>query len=212
MRKQVVTTVLTIGGVLVAGSAAALVNSSILGGTSASIVAGDAPAGESLGTGPLGTDLVPVSGTTLPSGGNHVSGTVAEYPVGASGTVTIDTADDGFRIVSIDTSTGWTVTHSEDGDDVRVVFRSSISEVTFRASLLYGVVNTSVQTRALPSPGHDSTDDSSDHGSDDSVDDGSDDGTEITEPEDDDTEDSEPEDSEVDDDSVDDTVDDKSDD
>ena len=212
MHKRAVTTVLTIGGVLVAGSAAALVNSSILDRAPSAMVVGRDVGPE--GTDPLtvSSDSVPVTGTSIPTAPVSLSETTAIYSAGECGTVTIELLDDELRIVAIDPSIGWKVVGTDDGDEVRVVFRSSVSETTFRATLLYGVVSTSLQTRSLgAAPGGGSGGGGSGGGgggSDDSVDDGSDgsDDTEDSEPEDSEPEDSEPEDTEVHDDSVDDTV------
>jgi len=206
MRKRVVTTVLTIGGVVVAGSAAALVNSSLLGSQSSSMIIGRS-ADEPIVDLTLPDDGVPVTGTSLPSQPVRRSGTAAEYTVGVAGMVTLDTADGELTVLAADPATGWTVVAVDDGDEVRVVFRSAATDITFRANLLYGVVNTSLEVRSRSvSPGDDSTDDevdgqpADDHGTDSTIDDSDDDVDE-------------PDDTEVDDDSVDDTVvDDKNDD
>jgi uncharacterized membrane protein YgcG len=148
---------ISIAGVLVAGSAAALVNTQVLGGSTA-------PSG-------LAADAAPQSEQTIPTTTAATAATVpttsvvttvpvvvpaqpaaapastqAIYEIGTSGTVTLDTAGDVLTIVSVTPSDGWVVSKSENQDatNVEIKFQSGSVETEFHANLLFGVVTTSV--------------------------------------------------------------------
>ena len=152
--KTKIVTVISLAGVLVAGSAAAMVNTTVLGGRSAQ--SPDVVDAASL---PLAT--APVVVATLPATAAPVEAQVAETPVpaapaatqavyaiGDSGTVTLDTAGDVLTIAAVAPADGWSVTKSEaqDATNVEVRFQANGVEVEFHANLLFGVVTTSVDS------------------------------------------------------------------
>jgi len=164
MRKFRVTTLLSLTGVLVAGSAAALVNTQVLGNPT--------PRPETMSeitavlTLPPTTIATSVSDTTLPSPVPPTSETIASVPSGPSvfdvegvGTVTLDSSGDVLRIVSADTSPGWTVTATNqvDPSQVKVTLQSLDRTIEFSANLAGGEVATSVEQSANVSPSDNST-------------------------------------------------------
>ncbi len=139
-----VTAALSLAGVLVAGSAAALVNTQLL--QSSADAGGTLPAVSV----PADTGVTSTSAPVLVDASvvqPDVS-TQAAYQIGAAGTVVLDTAGDVLTMVSAAPSAGWLVVAAEQPDATQVVVRlqSNTTVVTFRASLLFGVVSTSVET------------------------------------------------------------------
>ena len=150
---------ISIAGVLVAGSAAALVNTQVLGGSTApSGLAVDAAA-------PSERTVPPTTGATAaPVPTNSVVTTVpvvapaqpavapastqAIYEIGTSGSVTLDTAGDVLTVVSVTPADGWVVTKSENQDatNVEIKLQSGSFEAQFHANLLFGVVTTSIES------------------------------------------------------------------
>lgn len=159
--------ILSIGGVLTAGSAAALVNTQALSGSTS----GEAPTafaavtsvvdptipvvGESnTATARTAADVTPkpagVETAAVPSAGaQHI------FDVGDSGVVTLDAGATGtLSLVSATPLAGWQVASagSTSVSDVQVVFRSATLQVTFTAHLQGAVVTTSVDATALVQP------------------------------------------------------------
>jgi len=147
MRKIRVTTLLSLTGVLVAGSAAALVNTQVLGNPT--------PRPETMSeitavlTLPPTTIAASVSDTTLPSPVPPTSETISLAPSASSvfdvegvGTVTLDSSGDVLRLVSADTSPGWTVTATNqvDPSQVKVTLQSLDRTIEFSADLAGGEV------------------------------------------------------------------------
>jgi hypothetical protein len=161
--KARVTTVLSLSGILVAGSAAALVNSQVLQHSapsrpgaadilvtlppSTALVSGDAASPSDVVP---SASLVPVEPTTVPG----PSPSQAEYQVGMSGSVIVDTGGDILRLVAPTPAPGWAVVKLDQNDplNVSVVFQSAGQLVTFRAAMLFGVVSTSTQVESLAAP------------------------------------------------------------
>jgi hypothetical protein len=165
--KTKIATVISLAGVLVAGSAAALVNTQVLGGSSPSPLVADAASQveQTTPTDPVVTDAAtPASAAPAVAAAPSSAATHAVYQVGDSGTVTLDTAGGVLRIVSVTPAAGWTVTKSEsdDGHDAEITFQSGTSEVEFDATLLFGVVSTSVESDD-PSASSESEDSDDDH-------------------------------------------------
>ena len=151
--------VISIAGVLVAGSAAALVNTQVLGGSTA-------PSGLALEAAPQSEQTIPTTTvstaatvpttsvvTTVPvvvpaQPAAASTSTQAIYAIGTSGSVTLDTAGDVLTIVSVTPANGWVVTKSENQDatNVEIKLQSGTIEAEFHANLLFGVVTTSVQS------------------------------------------------------------------
>lgn len=164
--------VLSVSGVLVAGSAAALVNTQVLRHTNESAMSGDtsgmqnsAPAGTvataPVGTVVAGTDTIPVSTDgqpLLPAGAPNSStgaapsrSTATSYRVATSGTVVLDTAGGVLSVRSATPTSGWQLvsTSKANPGHAQVVFESSTTRVVFDANMLYGVVGTSVEVYPL---------------------------------------------------------------
>ncbi len=155
MMKTTVATTLSLAGVLVAGSAAALVNTQVLSGSSAS--SSFVVAAASAAPSPANTVADPVVVTTVVAAAvppvtvpaataAAAAPTQAAYRVGESGTVILDTAGDVLKIVNVTPADGWSITKSELNDplNAEVRLRSAVGEVEFRANLLFGVVTPSV--------------------------------------------------------------------
>ena len=169
---------LSLSGVLVAGSAAALVNTQVLAGddssgsgvsvasvptsldttvpSASSVPAPDPSApttslpGDTSTTVPssLPDSSVPV--TTGPATSTPAS-TQAIYNVGDAGTITLDTVGDVLTVVAATPKSGWSLYKIERKSPlkVEVKFRSGTVEVEFEASLLFGVIGTEVESRSL---------------------------------------------------------------
>ena len=172
--KTKIAMVISIAGVLVAGSAAALVNTQVLSGsTSASPLAVDngPRALETTSTVTVATSVttpVVVAPTTpVPAAPAAApAATQAIYKVGDAGSVTIDTAGDVLTIVAVTPANGWLVTKSEtqDSTDAEVKFQSGTTEIQFHANLLFGVVTPSVESHDLSAPANSTTNSVDDSG------------------------------------------------
>lgn len=175
---------ISVAGVLVAGSAAALVNTQVLDSsatpTSLSIDAGQQPqVQQTIPTVTVVPDVptttvaqTPVVATTLPAVAPPATQVV--YAIGAAGTVTLDTAGDVLTIVAVTPAPGWIVdkAESEDAINVEVKLKAGDQQAEFHANLLFGVV-----TVATEIDGDSSTSNSvDDHGGDRSGHGGDDDG------------------------------------
>ncbi len=152
--KARIATMISIAGVLVAGSAAALVNTQVLSGSASPsplVVDAASPTQPSIATTLSATTptitavpLVEAAATPAPA----AVATQAVYAIGTSGTVTLDTVGDVLTIVDVTPAPGWTITDSEreDATNVEIKFQSGSIEVEFHANLLFGVVTTSVES------------------------------------------------------------------
>ena len=180
--KTKITAALSLAGVLVAGSAAALVNTQVLQSNNdeaMTVPALAAPTGllvTTTTTAGVETSLpidatsttvvggapstsvdstVPVStapASTAPTAG--ATPTQAVYRIGDAGTVTLDTAGDRLTVVAATPGAGWQVGKVEQDSplDIEIYFRSATVELEFKANLLFGVVSTSVESRNIGAP------------------------------------------------------------
>ena len=161
--KARITTVLSLTGVLVAGSAAALVNTQVLHGSAvparsgnkvtialdkfANVVDQDVPAvlGE--------TTLAPAPTPQPPDPALAAAAvtTQAIYQIDDAGLVTVDTAGDVLTLVAAVPNPDWSVVKAQSVDayNVEVQFQMGTTLVEFRANLLFGVVGTAVVTTSL---------------------------------------------------------------
>jgi hypothetical protein len=153
--KARITSVFSLAGVLVAGSAAALVNTQVLQNSSvnafsATDISVSSPA-EALAAVPQThtTETVPVVVTAAAV--QEATTTQATYQVGLAGSITLDTAGDHLSVVIATPADGWQVTKAEAEDDfsAEAVFQSNTTRVEFKAVLLYGVVGVSVEAHDL---------------------------------------------------------------
>jgi hypothetical protein len=153
--KTKIVMVMSIAGVLVAGSAAALVNTQVLDSSASSRPPASVDLAATRQSTPESTDASVVSTsvagnpavqTSVPSSASVA--TQAVYSIGNSGTVTLDTAGDVLTIVGVTPADGWVVTKSETQDktNVEVKLQAGSVEVEFHANLLFGVVTTSFES------------------------------------------------------------------
>jgi hypothetical protein len=168
---------LSLSGVLVAGSAAALVNSQVLSESPASAGSDTTSPDSSPDTSVAGSTpstsviVVDPSASTVPASG---AATQATYQIGDAGLVTLDTAGDVLTIISATPNAGWMVVEAESEDplNIEVKLQSATTLVEFHANLLFGVVSTSVEAKNL---GDDSPDNTTGNSTSNSVDDHDDD-------------------------------------
>ena len=155
-----ITTVLSLAGVLVAGSAAAMVNTQVLQST-------ESKSSEQITVG--STDNTAGTATKIQS--NVLTATQAMYQVGDAGLVTLDTAGDVLTVVSVTPASGWTLVEAESygSADIEVKLTNGITVVEFKANLQLGVITTSVESKPVDSddtdittPGFGSIDDDDD--------------------------------------------------
>lgn len=169
---------ISIAGVLVAGSAAALVNTSVLDNSASPSPLEANGAQTQLTTPPVTVTMVSVApAVTAPSAAPSVTtptvvDTVAPvvapalqaaYAIGEAGTVTLDTVGNVLTIVEVTPAEGWLVTkaETEDASNVEIKLQRGGVEVEFHANLQLGVVTPFVESK------NDSTPDNSvedDHG------------------------------------------------
>jgi hypothetical protein len=145
-------TVLSLTGVLVAGSAAALVNTQVLNSSTEDRNTVQLAGQTTL----VGSSLPPLTVPIVTSGGSTTTAPAdaqqAVYQIDQAGIVTLSKAGDVLTIVSIAPSPGWLVTKAEQEDalNIEVTFQTGFTEIEFHANLLFGVVGTSVEARTLP--------------------------------------------------------------
>lgn len=162
--KARITTVLSLTGVLVAGSAAALVNTQVLQGSAVPKGSGDkvtialdkfADVVDQNASPVIGeTTQAPVPTPEPPADPSLAAAAVttqAIYQIGDAGLVTVDTAGDVLSVVSAVPNAEWTVLQAQNVDayNIEVQFQMGTTLIEFRANLLFGVVGTSVETTNL---------------------------------------------------------------
>ena len=154
-----ITTVLSLAGVLVAGSAAAMVNTQVLQST-------ETKSSEQITVG--STDDTAGTATKIQS--NVLTATQAMYQVGDAGLVTLDTAGDVLTVVSVTPASGWTLVEAESygSTDIEVKLTNGTTVVEFKANLQLGVITTSVESKIIGDSGN-----GNDDGDDSDTDDGS---------------------------------------
>jgi hypothetical protein len=159
---------ISIAGVLVAGSAAAMFNSQVFGdtggasGASAAILPPPSQVVVSVpdATVPPTTDHVttvaPTTSTaTPPTTATRETGMLTAFEVGNAGVVTVDVIEGRLVFVSAEADAGWTIDEKSSDDvsdsNVEVVFRSSTVIVQFDAELVDGVIVPHVESEATGS-------------------------------------------------------------
>ena len=141
-----IATTLSIAGVLAAGAAAFVVNTSVLSST-------NAPVTTSVASAPSAT---PTPGSVLALNTAIVeqnpSSTTSTYAVGNSGTVVIDTSTGRVVVTSVAPAAGWTSELLQTNPDgaVKVRFAQASSRIEFTAQMVNGVVQTSVTNEKVP--------------------------------------------------------------
>ena len=150
--KARLTAVLSLTGVLVAGTAAAVVNTQVLQSTGTSgddeLVVDGPTESTPPDTTSVVTPSIPSADTAAPSP------TQAAYQIGDAGVVVLDTAGDTLTIVSATPAAGWLLAEAEQKDplNIEVKFQSGPITVEFKANLLFGVVSTSVESEDANAP------------------------------------------------------------
>jgi hypothetical protein len=169
-------TLFSLAGVLVAGSAAALVNSQVLQDSndptsdpSSILLATSTTLPQSTST----VSAVAVAPSTATTVAGAPASTVAVFSVGDAGVVSTDSAGGVLVLASAVPNPGWAVAASGSNGfgGVGVTFRSAEIEVVFNAVLVDGQVVTSVGSSLINAGTSTSIDDDRDDDSDDSVDD-----------------------------------------
>lgn len=128
-------TLLSVMGVLVAGSAAAMVNAQVLQPSAAPTVS--APMISNPGS--------TVSASTVAQPLAPPPATQATYQIATAGQVTVDTSGDVLNVVGVTPYTDWTVVGvTNTFGRVDVVLQQGTTLVQFSASLVEGVVSTGV--------------------------------------------------------------------
>jgi hypothetical protein len=142
----------SIAGVLIAGSAAALVNTQVLTGNASPSAFSVEPTSPSTTAEATQNVVVSTTPTTLEVATSPQvaapTSIQAVYAIGNAGSVTLDTSGDVLTIVGVAPAPGWTVTKSESSDasTAEIKLQSGTIEVDFHANLLFGVVTTSVES------------------------------------------------------------------
>lgn len=154
--KARVATILSLTGVLVAGSAAALVNTQVLNSSSPASSTKSAQIEEASTSSASSTPTSassPVSvSVSVPDSSEttqvSATGTQAAYQIGEAGLVTLDTAGDTLRIVSVVPAAGWMVIETEQKDalNIEVKFQTADTIVEFKANLMFGIISTAVES------------------------------------------------------------------
>jgi hypothetical protein len=147
--KARVATMLSLTGVLVAGSAAALVNTQVLrsaapASNTVQVLGKGASSTSSAAAEPTEPSATTIEVTTSAT----TKAELTAYQVESSGIVTLDQVGDVLRIESATPADGWQVTalRQVDALNVLVTFQQNDTVVEFRANLLYGKVSPSVTT------------------------------------------------------------------
>lgn len=164
-------TLLSVAGVLAAGSAAALVNTQVLEGGDDGAVSAEAatvtletnvaaaldstlastaaPTTQPSTSAPPTTEKPTKRSTTTsdPTQGQQV------FQVGESGLVTVQRDGDTLTVIDATANSGWTVVSASavSPSEIRVVYRSSSVEVVFTAATAFGQIGTDVTARSLVS-------------------------------------------------------------
>jgi hypothetical protein len=158
-----IATALSISGVMIAASAAALANTLVLNapdrvdaGGVLTAPAADRRAGSSLAPAAPTSAAPAASVLSVPTATTAAStlgapATQSSYQVDDVGLVVVDAADGGLAVVSAVPNGEWQVVSSGSPGPglVRVVFRSAGSDVTFDATLNGGQVSASIEVRSV---------------------------------------------------------------
>ncbi len=158
-----ITTVLSLAGVLVAGSAAAMVNTQVLQNTESKSSGQVAVASTDDSNTPTAEPVVAVdpgsadavTGDVLTNNqvtkiqSNLLTATQAMYQVGDAGLVTLDMSGNVLTVVSVTPNTGWTVVKAENYSpaDIEVKLQSGSTVIEFKAHLQSGVITTEVESK-----------------------------------------------------------------
>ena len=145
-----IATTLSIAGVLAAGAAAFVVNTSVLSSTNAPVTTSVASAPNSAPTATPAPGSVLALNTAIVE--QNPSSTTSTYAVGSSGTVVIDTSTGRVVVTSVAPAAGWTSEYAQTNAHgaVKVRFAQASSRIEFTAQMVNGVVQTSVTNETAP--------------------------------------------------------------
>lgn len=142
--KTGVATVLSLSGVLVAGTAAALVNASVLRLSTPTSTPNNAA---------LSVATINTPSPVAPDEQAPPPATQAMYRVGEAGDVLLDISGDVLALVSVTPAEGWTVVSATTtGTTAEVVFQHEDHVRRFTASLVSGVVIPSITSEEIAPP------------------------------------------------------------
>lgn len=150
--KARIATLLSLTGVLVAGSAAALVNSQVLS-ASDNVWASDPMITLAVDSTTASTAATTDSSApVLPTAAAASAPVQPVYQVGDAALITLDTSGGVLTVASVTPGTGWAVVGSRSigATDIEVQLQGGNSLVAFRAKLALGVVITSVEVVEPP--------------------------------------------------------------
>ncbi len=145
-----IATTLSIAGVLAAGAAAFVVNTSVLSSSNAPMTLSATGAQNSAPTATPSPGSVVALNTAIVE--QNPSSTTSTYAVGNSGTVVIDTSTGRVVVTSVAPAAGWTSEYAQTNSDgaVKVRFAQASSRIEFIAQMVNGVVQTSVTNETAP--------------------------------------------------------------
>lgn len=151
--KTGIATTLSVLGVIAAGAAAYAVNTSVLGAAASDTVAVFAPA-SSRATVATQPNSPNVSGASIETVENMVSGDTTTYKVGSAGSVVVDTSSGSIVVTSILPAAGFTSepARTDSNGVVKVHFVSATQRVEFVARMVNGSVVVDVENET-PAPG-----------------------------------------------------------
>ncbi len=151
MKKARITTLLSLTGVLVAGSAAALVNTQVLQGTSTHKSTASEISVADQSSSSAATSVTNKFAQVAPVVLAPVVSSQSAFQIGTAGSVVLDTAGGVLTIVSVTPASGWTVVGSENSDDMdaEIILQSDTTRIEFKATLSDGQIVTSVESTDL---------------------------------------------------------------
>jgi hypothetical protein len=145
-----IATTLSIAGVLAAGVAAFVVNTSVLSSTNAPATTSVASAPNSVPTATPTPGSVVALNTAVVE--QNPSITTSTFAVGDSGTVVIETSTGRVVVTSVAPAAGWTSEYAQADTNgaVKVRFAQASSRIEFTAQMVNGLVQTSVTNQTSP--------------------------------------------------------------
>ena len=151
--KTGIATTLSVLGVIAAGAAAYAVNTSVLGAAASDSVAVVAPAGSpaTVATQPNSPN---VSGASIETVENMVSGDTTTYKVGSAGSVVVDTSSGSIVVTNILPAAGFTSepARTDSNGAVKMHFVSATQRIEFVMRMVNGSVVVDVKNET-PAPG-----------------------------------------------------------
>lgn len=154
-----ITTLISLVGVLGAGSAAALVNTQVLqnseSNSKGNISVASQSNSEASGTTASGDQGTKINAEVTKINSSVLTSTQAMYQIGEAGVITLDTAGNVLAIVSATPNSGWTVVKSESNGAsiIEVKLQSADTLIEFTATLQNGAITTTVESKFVGTTG-----------------------------------------------------------